>query len=117
MNQNDKGFLDNTKYIIKNIEEDLKKIYLLDDDRTYIELNKKQIEDMFKYVLKSIKKWEELYKKDNYLEIINNYKTIEGYVSELNLCLAAYDKDFHTDGISYSVLEIGKILTKVNQND
>ena len=59
--------------------------------------------------------------KDYYYEIkkdeliISEYKMIEPIISELELCLADLENIFHMNGISYSLFQIGKILSNIKK--
>lgn len=47
--------------------------------------------------------------------IISEYKMIEPIISELELCLADLENIFHMNGISYSLFQIGKILSNIKK--
>lgn len=51
------------------------------------------------------------YINDVYLKI----KKYEPIISELELCLADLENIFHMNGISYSLFQIGKILSNIKK--
>lgn len=46
---------------------------------------------------------------------MSEYKEIESIISQLELCLVEFDNKFHIEGISYSIFQIGKILSKIKK--
>ncbi len=79
-------------------------------------MSKSKIINSLNYVYKSIKCWENSYNTKQYETIINKYGEIESIISQLELCLADYEEQFHIDGISYSIFQIGKILLNIRKN-
>ena len=100
-------------YIITTLKKDIEKVNEL-DDKVYLELSKEEIIDYLKYVYDNLKTWPQDFNNKQYKLIVNNYKKIESILSELELCLADYDNQFHLDGISYSLFQIGKIIKNIN---
>lgn len=100
-------------YIITTLKEDIEKVNEL-DDKVYLELSKEEIIDYLKYAYNNLKTWSQDFNNKQYKQIVNNYKKIESILSELELCLADCDNQFHLDGISYSLFQIGKILGDYN---
>ena len=85
------------------------------EDKIYLEISKSQIIKYLNYAYTNIKDWQTYYESKEYDAIINNYKEIESIISQLELCLADYDDKFHIDGISYSIFQIGKVLSIVKK--
>ena len=108
------NILDNLNYSLLNLKNAINEANNL-EDKVYFELSKGQIIEYLNYVYTSIKGWENDYKVNNYEVIIKQYKNVESIISELELCLADYDSKFHIDGISYSVFQIGKILSNMKK--
>ena len=108
------NILDNLNYSLLNLKNAINEANNL-EDKVYFELSKAQIIEYLNYVYTSIKGWENDYKVNNYEVIIKQYKNVESIISELELCLADYDSKFHIDGISYSVFQIGKILSNMKK--
>ena len=108
------NILDNLNYSLLNLKNAINEANNL-EDKVYFELSKGQIIEYLNYVYTSIKGWENDYKVNNYEVIIKQYKNVESIISELELCLADYDSKFHMDGISYSVFQIGKILSNMKK--
>ncbi len=107
-------FYENTNYIIERLKENLNDNCLKLKDKLYFEMTKKQIIDTFEIVLEKIKNWKIYFKNGNLNQIRLEYKEVEGYVSELELCLADLDDIFHCDAISYYLYKIGKIIIQNN---
>lgn len=82
-------FLNNLEYILINLENDKEKANSL-ENKMYFELSKDEL-------------------------IISEYKMIEPIISELELCLADLENIFHMNGISYSLFQIGKILSNIKK--
>ena len=111
---NDYSFLDNLNYILINLENDI--INAVDlEDKIYFELPKKQIIIYLNYVYNILKLWKHYYKSNSYEIMIDEFSKLDSIISELELCLADYENIFHMDGISYSMFNIGKILTDLNK--
>ena len=108
------NILDNLNYSLLNLKNAINEANNL-EDKVYFELSKAQIIEYLNYVYTSIKGWENDYKVNNYEVIIKQYKNVESIISELELCLADYDSKFHMGGISYSVFQIGKILSNMKK--
>ena len=108
------NILDNLNYSLLNLKNAINEANNL-EDKVYFELSKGQIIEYLNYVYTSIKGWENDYKVNNYEVIIKQYKNVESIISELELCLADYDSKFHIDGISYSVFQIGKIISNMKK--
>ena len=50
-------------------------------------------------------------KKEQIDLIVKDYKKIESIISELELCLADLDDEFHLEEISFALFNIGKMLS------
>lgn len=108
-----KNFFDeNMKYMINQIEKNLKNIDTLKQD-FYFEMSKEQIVNTFNSVLSSLKSWQQHFNDGEIYHIQKNYKELESNVSELELCLADYDDIFHCEGISYALYQIGNLLSEI----
>lgn len=105
-------FQNNLDYILTNLEKDISKANSL-EDKLYFELSKNEIINTLNYVYKNVKCWKDSYNEKKYETIINKYVEIESIISQLELCLADYEEEFHMDGISYSIFQIGKILSNI----
>ena len=112
----DLEFQNNINYILLNLKKD---IYYSNDleDKLYFELSKSNIIELLNYIYDNVKNWGKLYSKKQYKEIIEKYSEIESMASQLEMCLAEYDKQFHMDGISYSIFQIGKTLSVITQEN
>ena len=108
------SFSGNLSYVLSNLEHAIDEAKDL-EDKTYLELSKKQIIEYLNYVYKKIKCWQKCYKIKNYELIMSEYKEIESIISQLELCLVEFDNKFHIEGISYSLFQIGKILSKIKK--
>lgn len=112
-------FQSNLDYVLTNLEKNIFKANSL-EDKLYLEMSKSEIIKSINYVYKNIKYWKDSYNTKKYEVIINKYGEIESIISQLELCLADYEDQFHMNGISYSIFEIGKILSNImnesNQN-
>ena len=115
MKNSEDEFLSNLNYILNNLEKDIKKSNLL-EDKKYIDITKKEIIDYLNNVYLEIKSWTQKYNDKNYDLIINKYKEVESIISQLEFCLADYENEFHMDGISYSVQQIGEILVNLKRS-
>ena len=104
-------FQSNLDYVLTNLEKDISEANIL-EDKLYLEISKSEIIKLLNYVYKNVKCWQDDYNEKKYDIIINKYAEIESIISQLEFCLADYDEKFHMDGISYSIFQIGKILTK-----
>lgn len=105
-------FQSNLDYILINLEKDIFKAKKL-EDKLYLEISKSEIIEFLNYVYKNIKCWKYSYNEKKYEVIINKFAEIESIISQLELCLADYENQFHMDGISYSIFQIGKILSNI----
>ena len=105
-------FQSNLDYVLTNLEKDIFKANSL-EDKLYFEMSKSEITKSLNYVYKNIKCWKDSYNAKKYEAIINKYSEIESIISQLELCLADYEEQFHMDGISYSIFQIGKILSNI----
>ena len=103
-------FQNNLKYILTNLENDILKANDLEEN-LYLEMSKNEIVKYLNYVYENVKSWQDSYNEKKYQSIINQYAEIESIISELELCLADYEEKFLMNGISYSIFQIGKILT------
>ena len=99
-------------YVLINLEKNIFKASSL-EDKVYLEMSKSEIIKALSYVYQNIKNWKDSYNAIKYETIINRYGEIESIISQLELCLADYEEEFHMDGISYSFFEIGKILSNI----
>lgn len=109
-------FLNNLEYILIQLEKDINEVNNL-ENKIYFELSKNELANYINDVYSKIIKWNSYYESRNYDLIINEYNKIETIISELELCLADYDDKFHMSGISYSLFQIGKILSKIKKNN
>lgn len=105
-------FQSNLDYTLTNLKKDIFKANNL-EDKLYLEISKSEIIKSLNYVYKNIKNWEDSFNEKKYKVIINKYGEIESIISQLELCLADYEDQFHMDGISYSIFQIGKILLNI----
>ena len=113
MDENEKislEFSNNFNYALLNLKQAIEVTNTL-EDKTYLELTKQQIIDYLNYVYVNIKDWEKNYETGNYEIIADKYKEIESIISQLELCLVEFDNKFHIEGISYSIFQIGKIIS------
>lgn len=108
------SFLSNLKYILDNLEKDKKEVNNL-EDKKYLELSKTEVITYINCVYEEIKLWEDYYKTKKYEDIIIKYKKVESIISELELCLADYEDIFNMNGISYSIFQIGEILSNIKK--
>ena len=81
----------------------------------YFELSNDELINYINDVYLKIKKWNYYYEIKKYELIISEYKMIEPIISELELCLADLENIFHMKGISYSLFQIGKILSNIKK--
>lgn len=107
-------FLNNLEYILINLENDKEKANSL-ENKMYFELSKDELINYINDVYLKIKKWNYYYEIKKYELIISEYKMIEPIISELELCLADLENIFHMNGISYSLFQIGKILSNIKK--
>lgn len=107
-------FSGNLNYALSNLKKVIDEANDL-EDKIYLEISKSQIIKYLNYAYTNIKDWQTYYESKEYDAIINNYKEIESIISQLELCLADYDDKFHIDGISYSIFQIGKVLSIVKK--
>ena len=105
-------FNEKIKYMIDQIEKNLKNIDILKQD-FYFEMSKKQIIDSFNSVLSSLESWQQYFNDSEIYRIQKNYKELESNISELELCLADYDDIFHCEGISYALYQTGHLLSEI----
>ncbi len=108
----DLDFSNNLNYALSNLKQAKEEANIL-KDKTYLELSKQQIIDYLNYVYVNIKKWRNNYESKNYKAIADKYKEIESIISQLELCLVEFDNLFHIEGISYSIFQIGKIISNL----
>lgn len=117
MEENEKisfEFSNNLNYALSNLKQAIEEINVL-EDKTYFELTKQQIIDYLNYVYANIKDWKKSYETKNYKIITDKYKEIESIISQLELCLVEFDNKFHIEGISYSIFQIGKIISNLEK--
>ena len=107
-------FLNNLEYILIILENDKEKANSL-ENKIYFELSKDEKINYINDVYLKIKKWNYYYEIKKYELIISEYKMIEPIISELELCLADLENIFHMNGISYSLFQIGKILSNIKK--
>lgn len=105
-------FSNNLNYTLQNLKKAIDEASNL-EDKIYLELSKNEIIEYLNCVYTNIKCWKNDYELKKYENIANNYKNVNSIISQLELCLADYDKIFHMDGISYSIFQIGKILPNI----
>ena len=105
-------FQSNLDYVLTNLEKDIFQARSL-EDKLYLEISKSEIIKSLNRIYQNIKSWKDSYNAEKYETIINKYGEIESIVSQLELCLADYEEQFHMDGISYSIFEMGKILSNI----
>ena len=105
-------FSNNLNYTLQNLKKAIDEASNL-EDKIYLELTKNEIIEYLNCVYTNIKCWKNDYELKKYENIANNYKNVNSIISQLELCLADYDKIFHMDGISYSIFQIGKILPNI----
>ena len=110
--KNSDNFLNNLKYLLTNLEKDISKADNL-EDKIYFEMTKGEIQKTLKCIYESIKNWENQYNEKKYEAIISKFNEINSLTSLLEFCLADYESEFHMDGISYSVFQIGKDLSNI----
>ena len=109
-------FSNNLNYVLVNLKQAIDESDGL-EDKIYLELSKKQIIEYLNYVYTNIKSWENSYDTKNYKIITEKYKEIESIISQLELCLVEFDNKFHIEGISYSIFQIGKILSDLKKEN
>ena len=109
-------FSNNLNYVLVNLKQAIDESDGL-EDKIYLELSKKQIIEYLNYVYTNIKSWENSYDTKNYKIITYKYKEIESIISQLELCLVEFDNKFHIEGISYSIFQIGKILSNLKKEN
>ena len=117
MEENEKislEFSNNLNYALSNLKQAIEEIKVL-EDKPYFELTKQQIIDYLNYVYANIKDWKKGYETKNYKIITDKYKEIESIISQLELCLVEFDNKFHIEGISYSIFQIGKIISNLEK--
>lgn len=111
--KNNNNFQNNLKYyLLTNLEKDISKADNL-EDKIYFEMAKSEIQKALKYIYESIKNWEKQYNEKKYEAIASKFNEINSLTSLLEFCLADYESEFHMDGISYSVFQIGKDLSNI----
>lgn len=117
MKENQKTNLElskNLNYALLNLKQDIEEANSL-EDKIYFELNKQQIIEYINYAYTNIKNWKNDYETNNYKLIANEYKEIESIISQLELCLVEFENEFHMEGISYSIFQIGKIISNLKK--
>ena len=118
MKENQKTNLElskNLNYALLNLKQDIEKANSL-EDKIYFELTKQQIIEYINYAYTNIKNWKNDYETNNYKLIANEYKEIESIISQLELCLVEFENEFHMEGISYSIFQIGKIISNLKKD-
>lgn len=117
MKENQKTNLElskNLNYALLNLKQDIEEANNL-EDKIYFELTKQQIIEYINYAYTNIKNWKNDYETNNYKLIANEYKEIESIISQLELCLVEFENEFHMEGISYSIFQIGKIISNLKK--
>lgn len=117
MKENQKTNLElskNLNYALLNLKKDIEEANSL-EDKIYFELTKQQIIEYINYAYTNIKNWKNDYETNNYKLIANEYKEIESIISQLELCLVEFENEFHMEGISYSIFQIGKIISNLKK--
>ena len=117
MKENQKTNLElskNLNYALLNLKQDIEEANSL-EDKIYFELTKQQIIEYINYSYTNIKNWKNDYETNNYKLITNEYKEIESIISQLELCLVEFENEFHIEGISYSIFQIGKIISNLKK--
>ena len=117
MKENQKTNLElskNLNYALLNLKQDIEEANSL-EDKAYFELTKQQIIEYINYSYTNIKNWKNDYETNNYKLIANEYKEIESIISQLELCLVEFENEFHMEGISYSIFQIGKIISNLKK--
>ena len=104
----------NLNYALLNLKQDIEEANSL-EDKIYFELTKQQIIEYINYAYTNIKNWKNDYETNNYKLIANEYKEIESIISQLELCLVEFENEFHMEGISYSIFQIGKIISNLKK--
>lgn len=107
-------FSKNLNYALLNLKQDIEEANSL-EDKIYFELTKQQIIEYINYAYTNIKNWKNDYETNNYKLIANEYKEIESIISQLELCLVEFENEFHMEGISYSIFQIGKIISNLKK--
>ncbi len=107
-------FSNNLNYALSNLKQAIEEAKVL-DDKPYFELTKQQIIEYLNYVYAEIKDWRNSFETKNYKKIADKYKEIESIISQLELCLVELDDKFHIEGISYSIFQIGKIISDLEK--
>ncbi len=118
MKENQKTNLElskNLNYALLNLKQDIEEANSL-EDKIYFELTKQQIIEYINYAYTNIKNWKNDYETNNYKLIANEYKEIESIISQLELCLVEFENEFHMEGISYSIFQIGKIISNLKKD-
>ena len=118
MKENQKTNLElskNLNYALLNLKQDIEEANSL-EDKIYFELAKQQIIEYINYAYTNIKNWKNDYETNNYKLIANEYKEIESIISQLELCLVEFENEFHMEGISYSIFQIGKIISNLKKD-
>ena len=117
MKENQKTNLElskNLNYALLNLKQDIEEANSL-EDKIYFELAKQQIIEYINYAYTNIKNWKNDYETNNYKLIADEYKEIESIISQLELCLVEFENEFHMEGISYSIFQIGKIISNLKK--
>ena len=110
----DLEFSNNLNYVLENLKHAIDESDDL-ENKIYLELSKQQIIEYLNYVYTNIKDWKNSYETKNYKIIKDKYKEIESIISQLELCLVEFDSLFHIEGISYSIFQIGKIISNLKK--
>ncbi len=103
---------ENLDYLLTSLENALYEADNLDDN-TYLELSKEEIIAYLNETYESIKNWSYDYNYKEFDSIKSDYSRVEALISELELCLANYEDIFHMNGISYTLFQIGQILSTI----
>ncbi len=104
----------NLNYVLNNLENAINEANFL-EDKLYLEISKSEIINYLNNVYLDLKHCKENCETKKYETIINKYNEIESIISQLELCLADYESKFNLSGISYSMYQIGKILTDIRK--
>lgn len=105
--------IDNINFIVNQLEKNLNIYNDILNKEIYLELNKNQIIELTNSSLEVVKNWVNYYYLNDIDSFRKEYKSLEGNLSILELCLSEYEKEFKFNAISYTLYEIGKELKKV----
>lgn len=93
-------------YILENVKKDLEIINTINNE-LYFELTKEEIVNYLNKVYDMVILWKKYLLEENIDKISKEYKDIESIMSELELCLADYDKELNIEAISYTFYQVG----------